>query len=107
MALLVRLRMDVGIPFPVTSAIRCAAHDRRVSTAVRAGEGAHTFGRAVDISAAGMAAAEKHEIVAKATDLGFGGVGVRLHGRAGMQMIHLDNMRVWDGFPRPAFWTYA
>ena len=107
MRLIVRLRMELGFPLPVTSAIRCAAHDALVSTARAAGEGPHTTGRAVDISAAGMTPVQKHQVISLALEKGMFGVGSRLHGPPDQQFIHLDNLKSWDGWPRPAAWTYA
>jgi len=106
MAMVVRLRLTTGIPMPLTSAIRCKAHDLRVSTSSRAGEGAHTFGRAVDISAAGMTPGQKHELMAAIYALGFTGVGCKFHGHPDEQSIHIDNLKPMDGWPRSAVWTY-
>ncbi len=106
MRMIVRLRMELGFPFPVTSAIRCAAHDLAVSTSSMAGEGPHTTGCAIDISAAGMTPAQVRMFVGGAFLAGFQGVGMRLHGPHDERFIHLDILKPWHGWPRPAVWTY-
>ncbi len=107
MRMLVRLRLELGIPFPVTSAIRCANHDRDVSVSISAGEGPHTTGCAADISTAGMTGEQVRDVLSGAMRAGFKGIGMRAHGPHDQRFIHLDTLKPFDGWPRPAVWTYA
>ncbi|RDE25120.1 peptidase M15 [Motiliproteus coralliicola] len=97
---LIRLRDTLGFPFPVSSAFRCAKHNRRVS---RTGmTGPHTTGRAVDIRTSGERA---WEIFTEAKRFGFTGIGVRQHGPFSQRIVHLDDLTAPE-FPRPRIWSY-
>lgn len=104
---LISLRMGHGKALPVTSAIRCPAHNTAVGGAARS---AHlpqedAKGHAVDLWVADVIDAEQLLNIAKA--LGFTGRGARMHGSWSKRLIHLDDVPSSPGRPRPAFWTYT
>lgn len=85
------VRHECGFPFIITSGYRCPDHpiEKKKST-----PGAHTTGRAVDISAQG---AEAIKIIEVASRLGCVRIGVNPR-----VFIHLDD----DDSKPPALWTY-
>lgn len=92
------LRRKIGEALMVTSGYRSPAYNAAVSQSGSAGP--HTTGRAVDIACDGVFA---YRLVPLARELGFVGIGLRLHGAS--PFIHLDDLlgREW---PRPRMWTY-
>ncbi len=93
------LRDMMGIPFVVTSAMRCPAHNSKVS---RTGlNGPHTTGRAIDIAMQGKDALT---LVRLALAQNFTGIGVRHKGYS--RFIHLDDRPPGEGRPRPTIWSY-
>lgn len=93
------LRTAFGKPLIITSGYRHKSHPVEAHKTI---PGAHTYGRAVDISCRG---ADAHEIAFLAFELGFTGIGVSQNVR-GARFIHLDTMTAADGFPRPTLYSY-
>lgn len=89
------LRNAYGKPMPVNSGYRCPLHPNEAS---KAKPGAHTSGKAADISVQGS---DAHQLLRLAFAHGFTGIGVNQKG--GGQFIHLDTM---TGPLRPAVWSY-
>lgn len=89
------LRTALGFPFSITSAYRDPSHPVE---ARKGGGGAHTYGRAVDISARGLRA---YQIVTAAGGFGLTGIGVH------RDFIHLDDVPdKLAHFSRPMLWLY-
>lgn len=92
-----QLRTAYGKPLTITSGYRDKTHPIE---SIKATPGAHTYGRAADISIAGPDALK---LIRIALDLGFTGVGVQQKGTG--RFIHLDDL-VDGRLPRPAIWSY-
>jgi zinc D-Ala-D-Ala carboxypeptidase len=92
------LRSDVGFPFKITSGYRCADHPIEK---VKSEPGTHALGLAADILLRGEQALE---VISKATDYGFTGIGINQKGNA--RFIHLDISKDSQGRPRPHVWSY-
>ena len=92
------LRTACGFPFKITSGYRSADHpvERKKSK-----PGTHALGLAADIGVRGQQALE---IISKARDFGFTGIGVNQKGNA--RFIHLDISKDSQGRPRPHIWSY-
>lgn len=85
----------------VSSGFRCPEHPVEET---KGEPGAHTFGKAVDLSIRG---AKALAVVKLAIDHGMLGIGVSQTGSH--RFIHLDMMRNTDDggrFPRPTIWSY-
>lgn len=92
---LIAMRRDVGIPFHITSAYRCPAHNEKVSTTGLGGP--HTTGRAVDIVANSSL---KYIIMTSATLHGMTRFGISKN------FIHIDDLTASDNFPDKVVWNY-
>ena len=92
------LRTEFGFPFKITSGYRSADHPIE---ARKSKPGTHALGLAADIGVRGEQALE---IISKATDFGFTGIGVNQKGNA--RFIHLDISKDSQGRPRPHIWSY-
>lgn len=92
------LRTEVGFPFKITSGYRCADHPIEKN---KSAPGTHALGLAADIYLRGNQALQ---VLSKATDYGFTGVGVNQKGDA--RFIHLDISKDANGRPRPHIWSY-
>lgn len=93
------LRDAVG-PLVVTSGYRSRAHPVEAKKDL---PGAHTSGRAVDVACRGEQA---YQVLGKALELGFTGIGVSQSGEGG-RFLHLDDLgNVEYHGPRPAVWSY-
>jgi len=92
------LRSDVGFPFKITSGYRCADHPIEK---VKSEPGTHALGLAADVFLRGEQALE---VISKATDYGFTGIGINQKGNA--RFIHLDISKDSQGRPRPHVWSY-
>lgn len=92
---LIAMRRDVGIPFHITSAYRCPAHNEKVSTTGLGGP--HTTGRAVDIVANSSL---KYMIMMKASMNGMTRFGIAKN------FIHIDDLTEADKFPDKVVWNY-
>lgn len=89
------LRSVYGKPVRITSGYRCPEHPIE---AKKTQPGAHTSGRAADIS---IDRAEAHQFLKLAFAAGFTGVGVQQKGSG--RFIHLDTL---EGLSRPNLWSY-
>ena len=90
------LRTHLGFPFVVSSAVRCPAHNDRVSST--GFDGPHTTGRAIDILVNGYQA---YDLVRQGMIRGMS-VGVNQRGPRNARFIHLDLIER----ERPIMWTY-
>lgn len=91
------LRTVYGAPLIVNSAYRDKSHPEEVN---KTEPGAHTMGRAVDLSIRG---ADAVKLLRLALEFGFTGIGISQKGAS--RFIHLDD--VADGsLPRPSLWSY-
>ena len=93
-----KLRTDCGFPFKITSGYRCCDHPVEIK---KSKLGTHALGLAADIGVRGKQALE---ILSKARNYGFTGVGVNQKG--GARFIHLDISKDSEGRPRPHIWSY-
>ena len=92
------LRYELGFPFVVTSAYRCAEHPIE---ARKKAVGAHVSGRAIDIAVSGNQA---HRLLEAALSMGLSGIGVKQKGTG--RFIHLDDLEWSESRPRPWVWSY-
>ena len=92
------LRTELGFPFVISSGYRCEDHPIEVKKKM---PGTHTDGIAADILARGTKALD---IVSKAKNYGFTGIGVNQKGNA--RFIHLDISAERPNRPRPHIWSY-
>ena len=94
------LRRRCDFPFVITSGYRTPEYNNQVSSSGL--NGAHTTGKAADISVS-------HENAYKLLQIAFNmsvftGIGINQKGNA--RFIHLDTCDKTDGLPRPAVWSY-
>lgn len=108
MKMLQSIRDEIGVPLPVTSAVRCSKHNQDVSTT--GPNGPHVpherhGGRAADIHIVGANALTLVEIAKRN---GMTGIGIAQRGPRNKRFIHLDNHDPREGFkgPRPHIWSY-
>ena len=98
------MRVTVGLPFILSSAYRCPAHNSNVS---RTGpNGPHTTSKAVDILCSG---ALTHLVLAAAfeEDIEMSGIGISQKGPHGKRFIHVDSLEDNETKgPRPWVWSY-
>lgn len=99
MQMIVMIRQSTNVILPVASAYRCAAYNAKVSPS--GFHGAHTTGKAVDLSIRGSDALI---VLKEALSLGICGIGVQQKGET--RFIHLDSCTPKDGLPRPMIWSY-
>ncbi len=92
------LREALSFPFIVTSGYRCPEHPIE---AVKASVGAHTTGRAIDISVRGE---EAYRLIKGALNIGFKGIGVNQKGDS--RFVHIDDIQNSPERPRPWVWSY-
>jgi uncharacterized protein YcbK (DUF882 family) len=92
-----RLRNELG-PLRITSGYRSPQHPVELKKDV---PGAHTYGRAVDVSISGVAA---YELLALAKRIGFSGIGIQQRGDG--RFVHLDDLGEEFHAPRPWVWSY-
>jgi zinc D-Ala-D-Ala carboxypeptidase len=95
---LILLRGELRIPFVLSSAYRCPAHNAKESSTGETGP--HTTGKAVDIL---MRGADALKLIQYAINLGFTGIGIKQHGIS--RFIHVDTLAAPD-YPRPTVWSY-
>jgi len=109
MGKLIVIRRETGIPMPISSAVRCDAHDKAMG-----GLGAHRAlvvfpwkqkeGHAVDVLVSGR---EAWEIIRASFMLKMElSMGLMQHGPHEKRFIHLDDLPATIGRPRPWVWTY-
>lgn len=92
------IRIKCDFPFTITSAYRDPTHPIE---AKKAKPGTHASGRAVDIAVRGDKAIK---LIKVAFEFGITGIGVQQKG--GSRFIHLDDLKLEDGFARPNIWSY-
>lgn len=92
------LRTELDFPFIISSGYRCEEHPIE---AKKKNPGTHTQGIAADIFVRGDKALQ---IVSKAADYGFTGIGVNQKGNS--RFIHLDISEGDTHRPRPHIWSY-
>lgn len=92
------LRTEFSKPMTITSGYRSANHPEERK---KKEPGAHSSGRACDISVAGSDALT---LITLAVKHGFTGIGVAQKGTG--RFIHLDDLPASDRFPRPTIWSY-
>lgn len=95
-----RLRRLWGKPLIVSSAKRCPAHNRKVSTT--GDNGPHTKD-AIDYV---VAPEDVWGFVRLAMNNGFTGIGVHQRGPYDKRFVHLDDLPNEPGQPRPRVWSY-
>lgn len=95
-----RLRVAYGRPMIINSGYRTPEHNAIVSTTGE--DGPHTTGRAVDVRVYGSYALD---LIRRALDFGFTGVGVAQNGSMTSRFVHLDDLDA-PAYPRPTIWTY-
>ena len=96
LAVLEAIREDCGFPMPITSGYRCDHHPIEEHKATN--HGAHTQGRAVDVS---VSREQAYLVIAAALKHGITGIGVEQKGEH--HFLHLDMAL---GLPRPTVWSY-
>lgn len=97
---LTSLRADWGKPMVVNSAYRCPKHP--IEARKKPGTvGAHTTGRAADISIAGE---DAYLMLCAALGHGFTGIGVQQKGSG--RFLHLDDLTKDEKSARPRLWSY-
>ncbi len=92
------IRIKCDFPFTITSAYRDPTHPIE---AKKAKPGTHASGRAVDIAVRGDKAIK---LIKVAFEFGITGIGVQQKG--GGRFIHLDDLKLENGFARPNIWSY-
>ena len=92
------LREELGFPFIVTSGYRCTKHPIEIEKYT---VGAHTTGRAIDVSVYGENA---YKLLSGALKAGFTGIGVNQKGDS--RFIHIDDIEESPERPRPWVWSY-
>jgi hypothetical protein len=83
-----RLSADLGYDLPVISAYRSPQKNDSVDGARKS---QHLHGKAMDIDVSGLSIAERQRLIARAREMGFGGVGIY------KDSLHLDTgpVRAW------------
>jgi len=107
------LRRESKIRMPVSSAVRCWNHNRRVSSSItNPPHVMKTFSieegprcHALDVQIAGESA---YRLIEATFDLHLRitGLGINQTGRFEKRFIHFDNLPIMAGCPRPRVWTY-
>jgi len=92
------LRTELNFPFKITSGYRCKDHPIEKK---KVNPGAHRDGLAADIGVRGHKA---YEVIARASEFGFTGIGVAQKGDS--RFIHLDVSAHQVTRPRPWVWSY-
>lgn len=88
------LREKCGFPLVLNSAYRTSEHDKERG---RSGTGAHTLGRAFDISC--LDGRKRAKIVRNAFEVGFNRIGIY------PTFVHVDDMLPSEGFTCPTIWV--
>lgn len=92
LVLLDHARAEAGVPFVITSAYRCAAHNRSVGGVTNS---AHTRGQAVDIAT--LSSRARFEVLRALLAMGAQRVGI------GSTFVHVDTD---ETKPRRVAWDY-
>lgn len=92
------IRVQLGIPLPLSSAYRCPDYNNEVSST--GFDGPHTTGKAIDVLISGE---DAFHLMDLAFEHGMMGVGVSQKGDHDSRFIHLDTL---TGGTRPWVWSY-
>ena len=105
MDILQGIREDMNRPLKISSAVRCANHNMKVSSTGKNGPHVpRTEGtKAADIIIAGADALRFIDVARKH---GIGGIGISQRGPHAKRFVHIDTLSADDGHPRPTVWTY-
>lgn len=106
MELLEAVRHGYGKPLPVTSAVRCHAHNAAVGGSLKSAHLLQADGTAHAIDLHVPDVMEALEVIRLALAVGFTGCGARIHGPRQKRTVHIDDLPRSAGRPRPALWTY-
>jgi len=93
-----KLRELVGHPITLSSAYRCEAYNKRIGATQT-----HATGQAVDVLVSG---AQAYDVIKKAIECGFNGIGVSQKGDRASRFIHIDDLPINGAILRPAVWSY-
>ena len=99
------IREDMNRPLKISSAVRCAKHNSKVSSTGKNGPHVpRTEGtKAADILVSG---ADALRLIDTARKHGISGVGISQRGDHAKRFVHIDTLSADDGHPRPTVWTY-
>ena len=105
MKILQNIREDMNRPLKISSGVRCANHNSKVSSTGKNGPHVpRTDGtKAADIIIAG---ADALRFIDTARKHGISGVGISQRGLHAKRFVHIDTLSADDGHPRPTVWTY-
>ena len=105
MDILQEIREDMNRPLKISSAVRCAKHNSKVSSTGKNGPHVpRTEGtKAADILVSG---ADALRLIDVARKHGISGVGISQRGEHAKRFVHIDTLSADDGHPRPTVWTY-
>ena len=93
------LRVAYGKPMKINSGFRDVTHP--IEAKKKNGGGAHTTGKAADIS---VSREDAFHLLSLALSKGFTGIGIQQKGSG--RFIHLDTLENTGGRPRPTVWSY-
>ena len=93
------LRLAFGKPMKINSGFRDVTHP--IEAKKKNGGGAHTTGKAADIS---VAREDAFYLLSLALQKGFTGIGIQQKGSG--RFIHLDTLQNTEERPRPTIWSY-
>jgi len=94
------LRVAFGKPMRITSGFRDVTHPIE---AKKSSPGAHTTGKAADIS---VARGDAFYLLSLALQKGFTGIGIAQKGSGASRFLHLDTIENSPERPRPTIWSY-
>ena len=95
------LRAELGVPFYISSGLRCPHHPAEVN---KSAPGTHQLGKAVDILLHGYAV---HDLLLQLPQAPtIGGIGLKQHGDIEKRFVHLDCAPSLTFRPRPWVWSY-
>lgn len=97
---LIAIREEFDRSMTITSAFRCVEHNKKIGGAK---DSPHIHGQAVDVA---VSYADAHDLLKIALEHGMTGIGIKQKGSPSGRFIHLDNMEVAEGRPRPTVWSY-
>ena len=104
MTILQNIRDDMNRPLRVSSAVRCAKHNSRVSSTGK--DGPHVPRKnGTDASDIVIAGADALRLIDIARKHGISGVGISQRGTHSKRFIHLDTISD-SHHPRPTMWSY-
>ena len=94
------LRMAYGKPMKINSGFRDVTHPIE---AKKSSPGAHTTGKAADIS---VSRGDAFYLLSLALQKGFTGIGIAQKGSGASRFLHLDTIENSSERPRPTIWSY-